>query len=60
MTDTDAMETPITLDVLVPYGQIAIAEIVWVGTQDNLDRFRVTISHEPKRDTTFDDHPLEI
>lgn len=60
MANTDALPTPITLDILVPAGQIAVAEIVWVGAQGDRDRFRVTIVHAAKRDTTFDDHPLEI
>lgn len=47
------------LRVTVPTGHIPYAEIVFVGLDGDRDEYLITIRHEPKRDTTFDDHPLE-
>lgn len=47
------------LIITVPAGNIPYAEIVFVRPDGERDEYLVTILHESKRDTTFDDHPLE-
>ena len=44
----------------VPGGHVPYCEIVFICANGGRDDYLVTIKHEPKRDTTFDDHPLEI
>ena len=45
--------------ITVPAGRVPYAEIVFVCPDGGRDEYLVTIRHEPKRDATFDDHPLE-
>lgn len=47
------------LIITVPAGRVPFVEIVFMGADGTRDEYLVTIHHEPKRDTTFDDHPLE-